>query len=119
MKKSDGYLDFGDSAEALRRKILGLWPWPGASAAYVSKKTARSLRVTIAMAQLIENSNPARLPPGTLDENLDVICGQNALKITRIKPANSSLMDFEAFANGRQTCPGDLFAKIDNGAAQS
>ncbi|MHC4239662.1 MAG: methionyl-tRNA formyltransferase, partial [Planctomycetota bacterium] len=30
LKKSDGYLDFGDSAEALRRKILGLWPWPGA-----------------------------------------------------------------------------------------
>jgi methionyl-tRNA formyltransferase len=117
LKKSDGYLDFGDSAEALRRKILGLWPWPSAAATYVSKKTASSHRVTIAMAQLIENSNPSHLPPGTLDENLNVICGQNALKITRIKPANCSLMDFEAFVNGRRTCPGDRFAKIDNGAS--
>jgi methionyl-tRNA formyltransferase len=114
LKKSDGYLDFVDSAEALRRKILGLWPWPGASAIYVSKRTAKSHRVTIAMAQLIKSSNPSRLPAGTLDENLNVICGQNALKITKIKPAGCSLMDFKAFANGRHTQPGDLFVRIND-----
>jgi methionyl-tRNA formyltransferase len=119
LKKSDGFLDFADSAEALRRKILGLSPWPGASAVYVSKETAKSHRVTVAMAQLIESSNPSRLPPGTLDDNLNVICGQNALKITRIKPAGCSLMDFKAFVNGRQTRPGDLFAKINNGRSPS
>ena len=46
------------------------------------------------------------------DENLNVICGKNALRITRIKPAGSPLMDFKAFTNGRQTQPGDSFAKI-------
>ena len=114
LKKSDGFLDFADSAKSLRRKILGFWPWPGASAIYISKKTSKSQRVTIAMAEVIETSNPTGLSAGTLDENLSVICGEDALKIIKIKPANRSLMDFTAFVNGWQTRPNDLFMKIDN-----
>jgi len=113
LKKSDGFLNFNDSAESLRRKILGFWPWPGASALYLSKKTEKPLRVTIAEACVIETSNPAHLPPGTLDENLNLICGQNALKITKIKPDGSRLMDFKDFVNGRQTQPGDTFTNIN------
>jgi len=113
LKKSDGFLNFADPAKSLSRKILGFWPWPGASAIYLSKKTAKPLRVTIAMAQLIQTSNPAGLKAGTLDENLNVICGEDALKIIKIKPDGSSLMDFKDFVNGRQTRPGDLFTRID------
>jgi len=113
LKKSDGFLDFNDSAESLRRKILGFWPWPGASAVYVSKKTGKSVRVTMAMARVVDTSKPAHLPAGTLDENLNVICGKNALEIVRIKPNGSSIMDFRDFVNGRQTQPGDLFMEID------
>jgi len=113
LKKSDGFLDFTDSAESIRRKILGLWPWPGASAVYISKKTGKSVRVTITMAEIVDAPNAAGLPAGTLDENLNVICGQNSLKITKVKPEGSRLMDFGDFVNGRQTQPGDSFAKID------
>jgi len=112
LKKSDGFLDFDDSAEALRRRILGLWPWPGASAVYVSRKTTKSQQVTIAMAEVVESQNPSGAPVGTIDENLNVICGQNSLKITKIKPAGSSLMEFKAFVNGRKTRPGDMFMKM-------
>jgi methionyl-tRNA formyltransferase len=114
LKKSDGALNFAEPAEILQRKIRGLWPWPGASATYTSQKTAKSLRVTIAMAQVVKTSNPAHLPQGTLDENLNVICGENALKIVRIKPDGSGLMDFKDFINGRQTRPGDMFIKPDS-----
>jgi len=112
LKKSDGFLNFNDSAKSLARKILGLWPWPGASAIYVSKKTAKSLRVTIAEACVVETSNAGRLQPGTLDENLNVVCGENALKIAKIKPDGSRLMDFADFVNGRQTHPGDRLVEI-------
>jgi len=115
LKKIDGLIDFGEPAEVLARKIRGLWPWPGASADYVSKKTGKSVRVTIAGAEVIESSNPTELPPGTFDEYLNVICGENALKITRIKPAGSALMDFKPFTNGRQTHPGDSLSKIEYG----
>ncbi|MDD5326560.1 MAG: methionyl-tRNA formyltransferase [Phycisphaerae bacterium] len=113
LKKSHGFLDFAESAEFLKRKIRGLWPWPGASANYLSQKTAKPLRVNIAMAQIVPASNTAHLPPGTLDENLNVICGRDALKITKIKPDGSALMDFRDFVNGRQTRPGDTFVNME------
>jgi methionyl-tRNA formyltransferase len=112
LKKSDGILDFNEPAEALARKILGFWPWPGASAYYFSKKTGKQLRVIIAMAEVVETSNPHALPPGTLDEKLNVICGKDALKITKIKPAGSSLMDYADFVNGWHTQLGDIFMEI-------
>ena len=135
LRKSDGFLDFAETAEVLARKIRGFWPWPGASANYVSQKTGKSIRVTIAGAEVVgatlcgcpgqahgpAPTEPTLISSGTFDENLNVICGQacpersrgNALKITRIKPAGSALMAFKDFANGRQTQPGDLFLKID------
>jgi methionyl-tRNA formyltransferase len=112
LKKTDGFLDFTEPAETLARKIRGFWPWPGASANYISKKTGKSTRVNIATAEPVETSNAEGLAAGTLDENLNIICGEDALKITRIKPAGSPLMDFKDFANGRHTQPGDLFMKI-------
>jgi len=109
LKKTDGFIDFVEPAEVLERKIRGFWPWPGASANYLSKKTGKSIRVTIAIVQVVETINPAGLSAGTLDENLHIICGTNALKIKKIKPAGSPLMDFKSFTNGRKTQPGDLF----------
>ena len=114
LKKSDGFIDFAEPAEILERKIRGFWPWPGASANYLSQKTGKSTRVNIAIAEVVETSNPSDLPVGTLDKNLNIICGTNALKIKKIKPAGSPLMDFKDFTNGRQTKPGDNFTKIDN-----
>jgi methionyl-tRNA formyltransferase len=114
LKKSDGFLDFAEPAEVLKRKIRGLWPWPGASVIYISQKTGKSMRVTIALAQVVQASRPAHLQPGTLDENLNVICGEDALKIVRIKPDGSALMEFKDFINGRQTRPGDRFIKPDS-----
>lgn len=113
LRKSDGFLSFDGPAEMLHRKIRGFWPWPGASTMYVSKKTDKSLRVTIAMAEVVHTSNQADLLPGTLDENLNIICAQGALKIIKIKPTGSRLMNFKDFVNGHQTQAGDSFIKIE------
>jgi len=113
LKKSDGFLNFNEPADMLQRKIQGFWPWPGASAIYISKKTEKPLRITIAMAEVVANPNSAHLPPGTLDESLNVICGRDALKILKIKPTGSRLMHFRDFINGHQTQAGDRFIKIE------
>jgi len=113
LKKSDGFLDFAEPAELLQRKIRGFWPWPGASAEYVPKKTYKSERVTVAMAEVVETTNRAALSIGVLDDNLNVICGTDALHITKIKPAGSHLMDFADFVNGRHCQPGDMFVKME------
>jgi methionyl-tRNA formyltransferase len=112
LSKSDGNIDFGEPAQILERKIRGFWPWPGASANYISKETNKSLRVTFARAKVVVAQNPSGVAPGTLDENLNIICADNALRIIKIKPSGSNLMDFSSFINGRNTKPGDSFAKI-------
>lgn len=113
LSKSYGFIDFNESAASLEKKIRGLWPWPSASANYLSKKTGKSVRVSIAAAQVVETINPPGLSAGILDENLNVTCGIDALRIVQIKPAGSPLMDFKDFTNGRQTQPADLFIRID------
>ena len=111
LKKSDGYIDFSKSAGILCNKIRGLWPWPGATVLYHSVRKGKSLGVILAEARLIKTSSPSKLLPGTVDENLDVICGKDALRIIKIKPAGGEVMSFRDFINGQRTAPGDLFTK--------
>ncbi|MFC1738699.1 hypothetical protein ACFL1G_06590, partial [Planctomycetota bacterium] len=112
LKKDDGYLDFAEPAERVRRKILGLWPWPGASALYQSQKTGKATRITLAMAEVVKTDKAESPQHGVFDDELNVICGTDALKIKKIKPAGSPLMDFKDFVNGRRTRPGDMLLKI-------
>jgi len=112
LKKSDGFLDFAEPADLLRRKILGFWPWPGAAGIYVSKNTARKEKVIFAAADILKMPNPGHLRPGTIDENLNLICGKDRLQIMQIKPQGSRLMSFADFVNGRATSPGDRFESI-------
>jgi methionyl-tRNA formyltransferase len=113
LRKADGYIDWQQSADSLRNKIRGLWPWPGAQAVYVSKKTGKCIRVTISKAEVADPSGDRSLVPGLLDENLNVVCGDGVLRLKELKPAGGHLMDFQSFVNGRGTGKGDLFMPID------
>ena len=113
LKKNDGWLDFSQSAQQLKNTIRAFWSWPSARADYYSVGTKKCYRVTIALAEVVKTDDD----PGTyglLDENLNVICGKDRLKILKIKPAGSHLMDFQDFVNGRQSKPGDLFMPIES-----
>ena len=112
IKKTDGYIDFSLPAEKIRNMIRGFWPWPGASAIIQCSKTGKHKRVTIVSAQLAETQD-SDLPAGTLDRNMNIVCGQGALKIDKVKPAGSAVMDFKAYINGHQTASGDRFVKIE------
>jgi len=112
MKKADGYIDFSAPAAEIHNRIRGFWPWPGASADYLAKKTGNRKRVTIALTQPVEISDK-NLTPGTLDDTMNITCGVGALKVLKIKPAGSSLMDFKDFINGHRVAPSDIFLKID------
>jgi len=109
LNKVDGYIDFGESARQVRNRIRGLWPWPGASAVYVSKAGDRRQPVTIAGAGVVDKPVDTSLPAGTLDEDLCIACGRGALKIDMLKPSGRRLMDFASFANGWRCRPGDMF----------
>ena len=80
---------------------------------YVSSKTGRSSRVIIKKASVVSYSSQNKQPAGILNENLDVCCRVNAVRIEELKPAGSSLMSFGAFINGRAGQPGDLFLSLE------
>ncbi|MFC1761928.1 methionyl-tRNA formyltransferase [Planctomycetota bacterium] len=113
LKKADGYLDFHGTAEELDRRIRGFWPWPGAAATYLSRETGKRLRVVFAESTVEPWYNTKDLPTGTLNENLNIVCRRDVLRILRLKPAGKPLMEFSDFVNGRHTRPGDIFLPIE------
>ena len=110
LKKNDGFIDFEKSARVLYNRIRGVWPWPGASAIYVSRETGKKQNVTIALTEVVKAES--KLEPGSFDKNLNVVCGKDALKIVKIKPEGSRLMDFRDFVNGRNVKAGDKLLKV-------
>jgi methionyl-tRNA formyltransferase len=113
LSKEDGYIDWNKSAAAIVNQIRGLWPWPAAQSVYVSSKTGKSWRAAICKAIAVPRANQNGDVSGTLDANLNVICGDGALQILKLKPAGSHLMDFEAYVNGHGCQPGDLFISAE------
>ena len=112
LKKADGYIDWNKSADDIVNHIRGLRPWPGAQSMYVSSETGRHWRVGLVSATAVERKDANGIT-GQLDTDLSVICGDGALRINKIKPAGSHRMDFEAFVNGHQCRPGDLFISAE------
>ena len=112
LKKADGFLDFQADAERICARIRGFWPWPGASALYVSRATQKSVRVTIAQAAVVASADAHTRAPGEFDRDLNVCCGSRALRIEKLKPAGSPLMDFKDFVNGRQVQAGDALRRL-------
>jgi methionyl-tRNA formyltransferase len=113
LKKADGFLDFHEPAYVLADKIRGFWPWPGASACFTSTATQKTVRVTLALAEVIWGPISPGAVPGTFDEDLNVVCGDGKLALRKIKPAGKGLMDFKAFVNGWHVRPGDRLTRIE------
>lgn len=114
LTKADGYIDWHRPALEIANKVRGLYPWPGAQSVYVSSATGKSWRVQIEKAiPLLDKTNQMGDVPGMLDDQLNVICGWNRLKIVRLKPAGAESMTFEQFCRGRASQPGDLFLPMD------
>ncbi|MBN1508991.1 MAG: methionyl-tRNA formyltransferase [Sedimentisphaerales bacterium] len=113
LHKSDGLLDFTESADSVALKVRGFWPWPGAVAGFVSQQTPKTTRVVLALAEAAPAADEAPLPPGVFDEDLNVVCGTGRLRIRKLKPAGSELMKFRAFVNGWHVHPGDRLVKLE------
>lgn len=113
LSKEISYIDWNKPAAAIVNQIRGLWPWPAAQSVYVCSKTGKSWRVAFCQGQAVARASKNGDVSGTLDADLNVICGDGALQILKLKPAGSHLMDFEAYVNGHGCQPGDLFISAE------
>lgn len=112
LKKSDGIIDFALSAQQIHNKVRGLWPWPGAAACFVNAQSGRKYPVTIAKT-LVFCPTGRNDKPGTIDAELNVLCGCGSLKILELKPHSGKMMDFKSFLNGRGKGKGDFFVPFE------
>ena len=99
-RKSDGAVDWRDSAVHIDRMVRAYHPWPGAFFRVATPK--RTIRITITDASPLEDSGP-----GTPGESLDVdgawtvACGEGALAIARLIPEGGREMSSTEFLRGR------------------
>lgn len=112
LKKSDGIVDFNQSAGTIHNKIRGLCPWPGAVADFVSAKNGKRFTVTFIKTAVVDQITPHQ-QAGVINPQLDVDCGQGCLKILELKPHGGKQMDFKSFLNGRAGGAGDYFVPVE------
>ena len=111
LKKSDGRICWADPAGAIRDRIRGTFPWPGAQTA-LRRKNRPAVPVILGSVAVAEG--PAAGAAGRIDHDLLVATGDGRLGIEAIKPAGKRMMDWRDFVNGYRVGPGDGFGMEEN-----
>ena len=94
LKKSNGAIDWNDSAADIDRQIRALNPWPGTSGMLGDK------RFKITNATLRPETIEAA-PGRILNKNGDISCGGGSvLRLLTIQPEGKKAMDFASALNG-------------------
>ncbi|MEC9374014.1 MAG: methionyl-tRNA formyltransferase, partial [Planctomycetota bacterium] len=102
LRKSDGWIDFCDTAESARRRVHALTPWPGVSVAF-RDQPLKILRVQPTSADREQD-------PGVIinaSEGTVMCANHTALKLLEVQPAGGKAMNWSAFANGRRVESGE------------
>jgi len=104
LTKADGWVDLAQSADACRRRIHGLTPWPGV-AATLSDRPLRLLRVEPVPAGSEQSA------VGTIVDPVHgiVACGGGtALRLLTVQPAGGRAMPWADFARGHRVESGAM-----------
>jgi methionyl-tRNA formyltransferase len=97
LTKTEGRLDWSQSAEDLDRRIRAFTPWPGAWFEWSGE------RIKVQRAEVASGSGPAG---SVLDGRLTVACGTGALRLLRVQRAGKGEMAAEAFLRGSSIVEG-------------
>lgn len=104
LSKSDSWVDFREPAEACRRRIHGLTPWPGIAV------TFRDLPLKLTRAH-VSGDNASGEPGEIVDEGSGLVCcGEGSvLQVLEVHPAGRKNMAWPDFARGHRVQPGERF----------
>lgn len=109
LTRADAWLRFDQAAEAVRRRVHGLSPWPGCAVELGGVET-KLLRV-----DLVESSSGGGkegAAPGTLDEHGAIRCASGALRPVLVQQSGKRAMIYDEFRRGRRLAPGDVARSI-------
>lgn len=111
LTRADGWIDFAEGAEACRRRIHGLTPWPGVAVRF------RDAPLKIARVQVVEGGAKQEVPGAVVDAEEGIVAcggGSGLLRIIEIQPAGKRKMGWPEFARGRRVQRGE---RIEGGRA--
>ncbi len=126
LSRADAWIDFAHPADACRRRIHGLTPWPGVSV----RLEPGDLTLKLLRAQSLDahaeqtagaaggssgDANPRRRPfsPGAIiDAGAGLVsCGQSTtLRLIEVQPAGKRPMSWQDFTRGRRIADGAILA---------
>lgn len=95
LTKADGSIDWAKPATQIEREIRAFLGWPG------SYTTVAGRDVIITSAEVIEKSGEAGQAE-SIDKQLIIYCGEQALKVISIKPAGKREMTASEFLAGNK-----------------
>lgn len=109
IKKEEGFVDFGKTAQEINCKIRAFIEWPGAYTYYKGKK------LKLLKAQVLHGAQK-EAEPGTVDEILkdegfEVCCAKDSLLIKIVQPENSRIMSASEFVRGYRIQAGDKLGR--------
>ena len=111
LSKADSWVDFSQPADACRRRIHGLTPWPGVAVAH------RGQRLRLHRAESLQDA-AAPTDHAEFGSVLDpdtglVACGAGtSLRLLEVQPAGGKLMAWRDYANGRRVAAGETLEKV-------
>ena len=105
IERADAAIDWSRSAAAIDCQIRALDPAPGASTVV----GAHAVKVWRADPVAVEHDANAGTVVATAKEGVDVACGNGALRLLELQPANGKRMSAAAFAAGHGIVPGVRF----------
>jgi len=117
LSKADGYIDFHQPADFLRRQVHALTPWPGVTTQLHTAPDASAIPLKLLRVRSGPPSAPGtRHESGTiLDPSRGVISCANhtTLEIIELQPAGKRPMDWASFARGRPIPAGSRLISAD------
>ena len=108
IKKTDGEIDWHDSAEMIDRRIRAMAPWPGA----YSQWQGKMLKISSAEPQIetnAQNQHPSYVY--TNETDILVQCGRGSLRLKRVQLAGKRAASIEDFVRGR---PNFISSRLKN-----
>jgi len=104
IEKDEARIDWRVTAEAVRNRVHGLSPTPGAFTEIDSGQGIE--RIKIFRARVVEGSGA---PGETLDDRLTIACGTGAIAVVEAQRAGRTVMSGEALARGASILRGARF----------
>jgi len=106
LRKSDGRINWDQTAQAVHNQIRGMNPWPGAHTVL----GGRHIKVHRAVPSTLDPQGAAPGEVTALDpEGILVACTEGTLEIRELQESGRKRVDARAFITGRRVAVGDRF----------